>query len=344
MRLTPRFLEKLELKKSSLEKEDLILPNQESNKKLKLSIVTPCFNEADNILECYETTKVTLHKHLAEFDYEHIFCDNASTDGTSQILEELASKDKNVKVILNSRNFGPFNSMFNGLMASSGDLVIPFLPADLQDPPDVIPEFVEQWRNGFEVVYGVRKTREESILLRGFRRIYYRLVNRWASIPIPENVGEFTLIVKQVVDSLREVDDYYPYVRGLIANAGFRSTSVPYTWKARKKGISKNNAYALIDQALNGIISFTNIPLRLLMFSGIILSALSLGYSLVTLITVILGSGKVAQPGIQTLIVAVFFFSGVILFALGLMGEYLAAIHSQVRKRPLVIERKRINF
>lgn len=312
--------------------------------KLKLSIITPCFNEADNVIDCYETTKRTIETLLPEFDYEHIFCDNASTDGTGSILENLASKDQNVKVILHSRNFGPFNSMFNGLLASSGDLVIPFLPADLQDPPEVIPQFVAEWKKGFEVVYGVRKTREESFVLRGFRRIYYRLVNRWASIPIPENVGEFSLIIRQVVESLRDVQDYYPYVRGLIANAGFKSTSVPYTWKARKRGISKNNAYALIDQALNGIISFSNIPLRLLMFFGISLSVLAVGYSIVSLITALFRFGTVAQPGVQTLIVAVFFFSGVILFALGLMGEYLAAIHSQVRSRPLVIERKRINF
>lgn len=320
------------------------MPDNESTKKLKISIITPCFNEADNVLECYETTKKVIETSLPEFTYEHIFCDNASTDGTVTILENLASSDQNVKVILNSRNFGPFNSMFNGLLSSSGDLVVPFLPADLQDPPEVIPQFVAEWKNGFEVVYGVRKTREESLVLRGFRKIYYRLVNRWASIPIPENVGEFSLIIRQVVESLREVKDYYPYVRGLIANAGFKSTSVHYTWKARRRGISKNNAYALIDQALNGIISFTNIPLRLLMFFGISLSVLSVGYSIVTLLTALFRFGTVAQPGVQTLIVAVFFFSGVILFALGLMGEYLAAIHSQVRTRPLVIERKRINF
>jgi glycosyltransferase involved in cell wall biosynthesis len=259
-------------------------------------------------------------------------------------LRKISSEDPRVKVIENSRNFGPFNSMFNGLLATKGDIVIPFLPADCQDPPEVIPQLVEAWRSGFEIVYGVRAVRHESFLLRFFRSRYYKLVNKWSSISLPVNVGEFGLVEKKVVESLRGVDDYYPYVRGLIANTGFRSTSVPYTWVARTKGVSKNNAYALIDQALNGIISFTNIPTRLLLFTGAAVSSLAFLYAVFSLISGALWYGKIAEPGILTLIVAVFFFSGVIIFALGVLGEYISAIHSQVRRRPLVTERERINF
>jgi glycosyltransferase involved in cell wall biosynthesis len=319
-------------------------PEKVDDLKKLVSVITPCLNEESNVEDCYLRVQAVMKSLESDFDYEHIFCDNASTDETLSILETLAAKDSRVKVIENSRNFGPFNSMFNGLLASNGDLVVPFLPADCQDPPEVIPELVDAWKSGAEIVYGVRSVRQESWLLRFFRSRYYKLVNRWSSISIPMNVGEFGLIERKVVDSLREVEDYYPYVRGLIANTGFRSQMVKYTWVSRKRGISKNNTYALIDQALNGIISFTNIPTRLLLFLGAVISTFAFLYSLLSLVVGLVWYGQIAEPGILTLIVAVFFFSGVIIFSLGVIGEYVSAIHSQVRRRPLVTERRRINF
>lgn len=314
-----------------------------SSKRL-ISIVTPCFNEELSVQECFERTKLVIENNLPGWDYEHIFCDNASTDGTLDILREIARQNPAVKVIANSRNFGPFNSMFNGMLATKGDVVVPFLPADCQDPPEVIADFVSEWEKGSLIVYGERATREESRTLRSIRRTYYKLVNRMANISIPLNVGEFTLIDRKVIDSLREVEDYYPYLRGLIANTGYRSTKIQYTWKSRKKGISKNNAYALIDQGLNGLISFSNVPMRLVMFAGFSIASISILYALITFITAIVNPQPNVQPGIQTLIIGLFFFSGVTLFSLGFMGEYVSAIHSQVRKRPLVIEHERINF
>ena len=314
-----------------------------ATKKL-ISVVTPCYNEELNVRECYETVRAVFREQLPGYDYEHIFCDNASTDGTLDVLREIASADKGVRVIANSRNFGPFNSMFNGLMATSGDAIIPFVPADLQDPPHLIPEFVRRWEEGHEIVYGVRASREESAALHAVRRLYYRLVNRFARIDIPLNAGEFSLIDRQVVDALRQCEDYYPYLRGLIANCGFRSTKVEYKWTARKRGFSKANTYALIDQGLNGLISFTNVPMRLVMFAGFALAAVSITYAFATLLISIIWFRQLAPPGIQTLIVALFFFSGVQLFVLGFLGEYISAIHFQVRKRPLVIERERLNF
>lgn len=309
-----------------------------------ISVVTPCFNEELVIEECYAQVKNVFAEQLGNFEYEHIFCDNSSTDSTLRRLKEIAATDSRVKIIENSRNFGPFASMFNGLLAASGDAVIPFLPADCQDPPKVIPEFVALWKNGVEVVFGVRDQREESKVMAWARRRYYRLVNKFANITIPLNVGEFTLLDRVVVESLRDVDDYYPYLRGLIANAGFKTASVSYTWAARKRGISKNNAYSLFDQGLNGLISFTNIPMRLVMLSGFVISIAAFLYALWTVGSALLLQPANVQPGIQTLISAVFFFSGVILFALGIVGEYVSAIHFQVRKRPLVIERSRTNF
>jgi glycosyltransferase involved in cell wall biosynthesis len=315
----------------------------EPNRKL-ISIVTPCFNEEENVGDCHEAVQRVFEHALPDYDYEHIFCDNASTDRTVERLRAIAARDRRVKVIVNARNFGPFCSTFNGLMATRGDAVVVLLAADLQDPPELIPEFVRKWREGYEVVYGIREKREENRLLLAARKLYYRLVSKFADFQIPTDVGEFQLIDRVVVNALRQFDDHYPYIRGMIANCGFRATGFPYTWKARRKGFSKNRLYHLIDQALNGFVSFTKIPLRLCMFFGFLTSVLSIVYALVSLAINLLYYRQIAPPGIPTLIVAVFFFAGLQLFFFGILGEYIAAIHFQVRKRPLVIERERINF
>jgi glycosyltransferase involved in cell wall biosynthesis len=309
-----------------------------------ISIISPCYNEADNVVACFEAVRSLFDGPLKEFDFEHIFADNCSTDATVEKLRGLAAGDRRVRVILNSRNFGPFRSNFNALLAARGDAIVVFLPADLQDPPEIIPQFVAAWEAGFEVVAGVRQEREESWLLRSIRKVYYRVVSRLANIEIPIDVGEFQLIDRQVLDSLKQFDDYYPYIRGMIASCGFRATSIPYRWRKRAKGVSKNRWYNLIDQGLNGMISFTNVPLRLCMFGGIGVAALSFLYGFLSLFVNVLYYRQLAAPGIPTLIVALFFFSGLQLFFFGILGEYIAAIHSQVRKRPVVIERERINF
>ena len=313
-------------------------------KKELISVVTPCYNEEANILECYQSVKAVFDQRLPDYQYEHIFCDNASKDGTVAVLREIAAKDPRVKIIVNARNFGPFRSLFNGLLSTSGDAVVVFLPADLQDPPEVIVDFMEKRRQGYEVVFGIRKVREESLLMRTIRRIYYRTVSRLANIEIPVDVGEFQLVDRKVIDVLRQCDDYYPYIRGMIASCGFRSTGVEYTWKARKRGLSRNRFYDLIDQGLNGLVSFTNVPLRLCMFFGFSVAILSFIYALLSVVLNLVYYRKLSEPGIPTLIVAVFFFSGLQLFFFGFLGEYIGAIHSQVRKRPLVVERERINF
>jgi glycosyltransferase involved in cell wall biosynthesis len=222
--------------------------------------------------------------------------------------------------------------------------VVVLLAADLQDPPDIIPEFVRHWESGYEIVYGVRKVREEGLLLRSVRKVYYRTVSKFSQINIPIDVGEFQLVDRAVVEALRQFDDYYPYIRGMIASCGFKAIGVEYTWKSRKKGFSKNRLFHLIDQGLNGLISFTKVPMRLCLSVGFILSGLSILYGLFMLAIHLLCSGLTAPPGMPTLIVAVFLFSGVQLFFFGILGEYITAIHSQVRHRPLVVERGRLNF
>jgi len=309
-----------------------------------ISIVTPTYNEELNVEECYRTVKHIFEEQLPDCDYEHVFADNASLDSTPDILRKLAASDSRVKVVLNARNFGPFRSNYNALRYTKGDAVLVQLAADLQDPPELIPQFVAKWREGYDVVYGIRATRQESFTLRSIRKIYYRLVARLADVQIPVDAGEFQFVDRRVVDELLKVDDYYPYIRGMIADLGFRSTGIAFEWRARKRGISSNNLYRLIDQGLNGFVSFTNIPLRLATFVGFGLSALTLLYAFVQLILNVVFFRRFSAPGIATLIVALFFFGGVQMFFIGILGEYINAIHSQVRRKGRVVERERINI
>jgi glycosyltransferase involved in cell wall biosynthesis len=310
----------------------------------RISVITPVWNEQESVEECADAIRRLFQTELSGYDHEHIFCDNASTDDTVAVLRKLAKADPHVRAILNSRNFGPSRSTFNGMLAASGDAVVCLFPVDLQDPPELIVQFVRKWEQGCQVVYGIRKRREESFTMASVRRLYYRAVTRFADIHIPPNVGDFQLIDRTVLEALRQCDDYYPYIRGMIASCGFKSAGIEYNWKAREHGLSKNRLYHLIDQALNGLISFTNVPLRLCMFFGFFVAMCSILYAVAAFVINLVFYRQLAAPGIATLIVALFFFSGVQLFFLGVLGEYIGAIHSQVRKRPLVIERERINF
>jgi polyisoprenyl-phosphate glycosyltransferase len=309
-----------------------------------ISIVTPCYNEEENVRDCYEAVRQIFARELAGYQREHIFCDNASTDSTAQILRAIAAEDRSVRVIVNARNFGPLKNTFNGVMASSGDAVLLFLPADLQDPPELLPQFVKLWEAGHEIVYGIRATREEGWLMRNLRNAYYELLTRFSEIVVPPGVGDFQLVDRRVIDAMRQVRDGYPFMRMMTFECGGRAIGVPYTWRARKKGFSKNKATALIDQGLNGLVSFTNAPLRLGLFVGFALSFLSLVYAFVNLVIGLVRYQKIAEPGIMTLIVAIFFFGGVQLFFMGMIGEYILAIYGQVRDKPVVFERERINF
>ena len=313
------------------------------NKK-KISVISPCFNEEHNVKECYKAVNAVFKEHLSDYDYEHIFTDNSSSDNTVNILRKIAADDKRVKVIVNSRNFGPLKSTFNGVLRSSGDAVLVMLAVDLQDPPELMPEFVKKWEEGFKIVAGSRREREEGIIMRNTRKLFYHLVLKFSYVSIPPYVGEFQLIDKVIVDKLREYDDYNPYIRGMIANCGYETIIIPYKWKSRKKGKSKLKLYQLFDIALNGMISFSNVPMRGAIVLGTLISIASLTYAIIMVIINIIFYRIIAPPGIATLITALFFFSGVNLLFLGLLGEYISAIHSQVRKKPLVIEKETINF
>jgi glycosyltransferase involved in cell wall biosynthesis len=309
----------------------------------KISVVSPCFNEVDNVRPCFDALRDLFAGPLAGYELEHIFADNASSDGTVDVLRQMAAEDSRVKVILNSRNFGFFRSIFNALRHASGDAVVVFLAVDLQDPPEMIVEFVKHWENGIEVVAGARAEREEGFGLRLARGIFYRLVKGLSDVDIPIDVGEFQLIDRKVWEAVIQHDDHYPYIRGIIASVGFKRLIVPYRWKARERGKSKNNIPRLIDQALNGIFSFTNAPMRLSTFLGFGLSALCMLYAFGALVAYFAFPG-VAPRGVTTVLVGLFFLSGVQLAFIGMLGEYVTSIQSQVRRGPLVVERERINL
>ena len=309
----------------------------------KISIVTPCFNEEDNVEECYGRVKSLFAGPLSGYAYEHIFADNDSRDRTPAILTALATADPNVKVIFNARNFGPIRSNFHALMSADGDAILVSLPADLQDPPELIPQFVEHWEAGCDVVYGIRQKRPEGFVLRTSRSLFYRFVTAWTPFPVPRDAGEFQLISRRVLEALRGFDDDYPYIRGMIAYCGFRSRGVPFAWQKRHGGTSKATLISYMDQAINGLISFNNFPLRFCMALGLTMSVLSVAYGIYSLLAALFFDGG-APPGIATLIVAQFFLSGVLLFVIGVLSEYIYAIYSLVRRRPMVVERGRLNF
>jgi glycosyltransferase involved in cell wall biosynthesis len=309
----------------------------------KLSIITPCYNEEVNVEICAFELKKVMKEKLPEYDYEHIFSDNASEDSTLEKLRVIASKDFHIKVISNSRNVGPFRNMWNAMKSATGDAVVPLLPADLQDPPSIIPEFVRKWESGYLVTYGVRTNRQESFFMRMLRGIYYRVIKRFASAVIPLNSGEFLLADKKVVESVLSVDDQYPYIRGLIAQTGVKSSSVSYTWVKRERGKSKNNFIALIDQAINGFVSTSRTPARLALLGGFTLAILGFIYGLLTIFLAINSEGR-APVGIPTIIIGIFLLGGIQLFFLGLIGEYVLSVHGQVRRTPPMFEIERINF
>lgn len=314
-----------------------------AEKGLDLTIITPCYNEELSVVDCAIEVQKVMSSKLPKVKYEHIFIDNASTDGTVRELRKIAGNSKNVKVIVNSRNVGPFRNMYAAMAKASGRAVIPMLPADLQDPADKIPDLYQEWINGYLVVYGERTNRQESLFMRAMRGLYYRIVRTMSETDIPLNSGEFMLIDRKISDEICKLGDHYPYIRGLVAQSTSNSTSVPYTWGVRKKGKSKSNFLALIDQAINGFVSTSRAPARIALLGGFFISGLGFLAGLWSLIASLVDAPTALQ-GIPTLIVALFFFGGIQLFFLGLIGEYILSIHSQVRRLPREFEVESINF
>ncbi len=307
----------------------------------KISIVMPCYNEELNVERAYKAVKDALSA-IGGYDYEHIFIDNASEDETFGLLKNIAASDKRVRLIRNVRNFGHIRSPYYGLLQASGDAVI-LMVADLQDPPELIAEFIKKWEAGNKIVVGVKTQSDESGLMFGVRRLYYGLMNRISEVRHIENFTGFGLYDREVVEILRRIDDPYPYFRGLIADIGFEIASVEYLQPARKWGITKNNFYTLYDMAMLGLTNYSKVPLRVATFLGFALSLASLLVALAYLVYK-LAYWQEFSLGVAPIVIGLFFMFSVQLFFLGIVGEYIGSIHTKVLKRPLVVEKERINF
>jgi glycosyltransferase involved in cell wall biosynthesis len=307
----------------------------------KLSIVSGCYNEAGNVEELVSRVAKAMDTLLG-YDYEQIIIDNASTDGTQEILRKLVSGNPRLKVILNARNFGHIRSPYHGMMQAGGDAVI-YLASDLQEPPELIPDFVKKWEEGAKAVVAIKDSSDESPLFFAVRKLYYRLVEGLAETRTIQNFTGFGLYDRTIMEYCRSLQDPYPYFRGLIAEIGLPVERVSYHQPLRTRGFTKNNLYTLYDMAMLGITNFSKVPLRLAAMLGFAMAIMSLIVALVYLIYKLIFWYSL-PVGTAPLVIGLFFFASVQLFFIGILGEYVGAIHTQVLKRPLVVEKERINF
>jgi polyisoprenyl-phosphate glycosyltransferase len=305
-----------------------------------LSIVTPCFNEEANVEELAQRVAATMA--TLPYDYEHIFIDNHSSDATVAKVKALAVRDRRIKLIVNARNFGHIRSPYHGILQSTGDACV-LIASDLQDPPEMIAEFVEKWEEGFKTVLATKPESEESALMYAVRSAYYRLVTRISDVPLVRNATGAGLFDRAVVEILRRIDDPYPYFRGLVCEIGFPIATVPFKQPKRKRGITKNNFYTLYDIAMLGITNHSKVPLRLLTLGGFVLSLASMGFALFFLFAKLLFWNSFSL-GMAPILIGMFFFASVQMLFIGLLGEYIGAIYTRVRKLPLVVELERVNF
>jgi glycosyltransferase involved in cell wall biosynthesis len=312
-----------------------------SEGKRLISVVCGCYNEEGNVQECYERVRKVFAEN-GRYRYEHIFIDNASKDGTAIILRKIAAQDKNVKVILNARNFGHIRSGYHAMLQARGEAMV-CMVSDLQDPPELIKDFLAKWEEGFLVVIGVKKNSEESIIIFTLRRLYYEMVSRLAEIELNRNATGFGLYDRRFVDVVSELEDPYPYFRGMVSEIGFPPAKIFYRQPSRKRGITSNNFYQLYDIAMLGITNHSKVPLRLATMVGFLVSIISFMIAVGYLIFKLLYWNQFSL-GLAPLEIGLFFFGSVQLFFIGILGEYIGAIHTQVLKRPHVVELERINF
>ncbi len=310
-----------------------------SDKKL-ISIVTPCYNEVENIDELYQ--RIVAVMATLPYNYEHICIDNCSTDGTVRKIKDIAASDKRVKLIVNARNFGHIKSPYYGILQSTGDACI-LIASDLQDPPEMIVEFIKKWEEGYKTVLAVKPESEESSIMFFLRKTYYHFVTRISEVPLVQNATGAGLFDRAVVDILRNIHDSYPYFRGLLCEIGFPIALVPFKQPRRTRGITKNNFYTLYDIAMLGITNHSKVPLRLMAMSGFLLSFLSLFVALIFFVAKLIYWDSY-QLGTAPILIGIFFFGAIQTFFIGVLGEYIGSIHTQVRNMPLVVEIERVNF
>jgi len=304
-----------------------------------LSVCTGCYNEEGNIEEVYLRVRAAIAS-LGRYQYEHIFIDNSSRDNTLDILKEIASRDKNVKIVANSRNFGPVRSAMYSVLQGSGDAVIG-VAADLQDPPELIVDMVREWEKGVPIVVAVKKTSDERGLMFWLRGQYYKLINRLSDVETYEHFTGFGLYDRKVMELVKRFND--PYFRGVIADIALPHAEIVFNQPKRKWGASNIKLYALYDMAMLGITSLSKVPLRLVTFSGFAGALVCILVSFAYFVYKVIFWNRFSL-GVAPLIIGIFFFLSLQMLFMGIVGEYIGSIHTIVQNRPLVVERERINF
>ncbi len=310
----------------------------------KISLVSSCYNEEDNIDTLYERALNAITPFCEKYEFEYIFLDNCSCDNTAEKLRTLAQKDSRVKVILNARNFGHIRSPYYGMIQTSGDAVI-YLASDLQDPPELIKDFIEKWEQGYKIVLGRKTKSEESFLFFILRKLYYKFISKLADddTNLVKDCTGFGLYDRKIIDIIKSLDDPYPYIRGLICEIGFEKAFIDFKQPSRKRGITKNNFYTLYDNAMIGIVKHSKVPLRLMAFLGFVFSFLSFMAAVLYFILKLIFWEEFTL-GMAPIIISIFFLASVQLFCMGVLGEYIGAIYTRVNKKPVVVEKERINF
>jgi len=307
-----------------------------------ISVLIPTYNEEENVVPLAETLIEMFEKSLSEYSYEIVFIDNDSKDNTRPLLRGLCSKNPKIKAIFNAKNFGQFNSPYYGLMQTSGDCVV-LLCADFQDPIDLIPQFVDEWEKGSAIVIGQKAKSKENKLMYFFRSIYYRLIRKMSDVEQIEHFTGFGLYDRAFIDVLQELKDPTPFLRGIVAELGWKKKIIPYEQQKRRAGKTSNNFYRLYDAAMLGFTSYTKIGLRLATFIGFLAAAASLATAIFYLVIKLIHWNEYSM-GTASIAVGLFFLGAVQLLFIGLMGEYILSMNQRMMNRPLVIEEERINF
>lgn len=308
----------------------------------KISILIPCYNEEENVVPMSEAIVALFEGELSKYDYELVFIDNDSRDQTRPLLREICAKNPKVKAIFNAKNFGQFNSPYYGILQTTGDCTIAMV-CDFQDPIELIPRYLEEWENGYKIVIGIKTSSKESKIMYKLRSIYYKLLNKFSGVEQIEHFTGSGLYDKDFIQVLRDLKDPTPFMRGIVAELGYKRKEIPYEQPKRRAGKSKNNFYTLYDAAMLSITSYTKFGLRLCTFIGMFVGVVSVIIGLVYLVFKLIWWDRFAA-GMAPVLIGMFFLGSLQLFFIGLIGEYISSINQRVMNRPLVVEEERINF
>ena len=308
----------------------------------KISIMIPCYNEQENVREICAAVIDVLNKDLPNYDYEILFIDNDSKDLTRTYLRELCAKNKKVRAIFNAKNFGQFNSPYYGICQTTGDCTV-CLCCDFQDPVEMIPRLVKEWEDGAKIVCAIKTSSKENKIMRFLRTCYYKMIKKMSDVEQIEHFTGFGLYDKGFVDVLRDLGDSTPFLRGIVAELGYKRVDVPYEQAKRKAGKTHNNWYSLYDAAMLSFTSYTKVGLRLATFLGIGIGGLSFVIAIIDLVMKLMYWDNFSA-GMAPVLIGMFFLGGVQLFFLGFLGEYILSMNRRVMNRPLVIEEERLNF